>query len=264
MPPLAPSDHQQQPDYIFVGVLCVCALIIPVPVAVGVSSLQRLLQPADSVLFGPTPNGELMFAIPTILIGILASFRVARTLTRRIRRGLRMPDKDLLPDGAWAKSIDWQSINWRPAAGIAGVILMLVAAKGLGSYSYVTESGVSVRSPLEFSMRHYEWKDVTTVRVHCRDSMSKRKRRFRYVLEMSNGQEVDLSRALYGASAKLRAASAVRFAEFIPSHLNAVPSIRYEFDVSQAALVSLGKKHGVVLSKALSEQILAHGGTLQR
>jgi hypothetical protein len=155
-------------------------------------------------------------------------------------------------------------MKWRPAAGIAGVILVLIAAKGLGSYSYVTESGVSVRSPLEFSMRHYEWKDVTTVRVHCRDSMSKRKRRFRYVLEMSNGQEVDLSKALYGVSARLRAASAVRFAEFIPSHLNAVPSIRYEFDVSQAALVSLGKKHGVVLSNALREQILAHGGTLQK
>jgi hypothetical protein len=112
-------------------------------------------------------------------------------------------------------------------------------------------------------MSHYEWKDVTTVRLHCRDSMSKRKRRFRYVLEMFNGQEVDLSKALYGASAKLRAASAVRFAEFIPSHLNAVPSIRYEFDISQDALASLGKRHGVALSNALREQVLAHGGTLQ-
>ena len=73
MPPSAPSDHQQQPDYIFVTVLCVCALVVPA-VAAGVSSLQRQLQPADSVLFGPTPNGELMFAMPTLLIGFLASF----------------------------------------------------------------------------------------------------------------------------------------------------------------------------------------------
>jgi hypothetical protein len=204
-----------------------------------------------------------MFVIPIILIGGLVSFRVGWTLARWIRRRLRMPYIDLIPDGAWAKSIDWQAITWRPAAGIAGVILTLIAAKGLGSYVYVTESGVSVRSPLEFSMRHYEWNDVTTVRVHCRDSMTKRKRQFRYALEMSNGQEVDLSKALYGASTKLRAASAVRFAEFIPSHLNAVPSIRYEFDISQDALASLGKRHGVVLSNALREQVLAHGGTLQ-
>ena len=263
MPPSAPSDHQQQPDYIFVTVLCVCALVVPA-VAAGVSSLQRRLQPADSVLFGPTPNGELMFAMPTILIGLLASFRVAWPLARWIRRGLRMPDKAPFPVAAWAKSIDWQLINWRLVAGIAGVIVMLIAAKGFGSYFYVTESGVSVRSPLEFSMRHYEWRDVTAVSVRCRDSISKRNCRFRYVLEMSDGQEVDLSRALYGVSARLRAASAVRFAEFVPSHLNAVPGIRYEFDVSQDALASLCKGHGVMLSNALSEQVLAHGGTLQR
>lgn len=263
MPHSARSGHQQQPDYIFVAVLCVCVLIVPA-VGAGVMSLQRLLQPADAVLSGPTPNGELMFVIPTMLVGLLASFRVARTLTRRIRRGLSMPDKDLLPDGAWAKSIDWQSINWPLVAGIAGVILMLIAAKGFGSYFYVTESGVSVRAPLQFSMRHYEWKDVITVSVQCRYSIVKRNNRFRYVLEMSDGQEVDLSAALSSVSPRLRAASAVRFAEFIPSHLNTVPSIRYEFDISQDALASLGEKRGVVLSNALSEQVLTHGGTLQR
>jgi hypothetical protein len=112
-------------------------------------------------------------------------------------------------------------------------------------------------------MRHYEWRDVTTVSVHCRHSIVKSKNRFRYVLEMSDGYEVDLSGALYGVSARLRAAAAVRFAEFIPSRLNTVPSMRCEFDVSQAALVSLGERHGVVLSQTLSEQLLAHGGTLQ-
>ena len=262
MPHSAPSDQQQQQDYIFVAILCVCALIVPA-VGAGVMSLQRLLQPADSLLFGPTPNGQLMFVIPTILIGLLASFRVAWTITRWIRRGLRMPDKNPLVVAAWAKSIDWQSINWRLVAGIAVVILMLIAAKGFGSYFYVTESGLSVGPPLEFSMRHYEWKDVTTVSVHCRHSISRRKSRFRYILKMSDGYEVDLSSALSGITMKVRAASAARFAESIPSHLNTVPSILYEFDVSQDALASLGKKHGVALSNALREQVLAHGGTLQ-
>jgi len=205
-----------------------------------------------------------MFVISTILIGFLAAFPAAWTLTRRIRRGLRMPDKDLLPDGSWAKSIDWQSKDWRLAAGIAGVILILIAMKGFGSYFYVTDSGVSVRAPMHFAMRHYDWKDVITVSVQCRHSMAKSNDQFRYVLETSDGQEVDLSRALSSMSPTLRAESAVRFAEFIPSHLNTVPSIRYEFDISKVALVSLGEKRGVVLAHALSEQVLTHGGTLHK
>jgi hypothetical protein len=246
----------------------VCILIFGVvPLGVATFSLQRLLlQPADSVLFGPTPTGELMCVVPIILVGSVLSFMAALPLAKWIRQGLKMPDiAPLFPVAARAQlqSIK-QSTNWRLAGGIAGVILISIEAKGLGSYFYVTENGVSVRPPLEFSMRHYEWNDVTTVRVRCRDSMSKSKLQFRYVLEMSNGQEVELSKALNGASAKLRAASAVRFAEFIPSRLNMVPSIRYGFDISQDALASLGERHGVVLSNALREQVLAHGGTLQR
>jgi hypothetical protein len=41
------------------------------------------------------------------------------------------------------------------------------------------------------------------------------------------------------------------------------PSVRYEFDVSEDALASLGRRHGVVLSNALREQVTAHGGTLE-
>jgi hypothetical protein len=149
------------------------------------------------------------------------------------------------------------------AGGIAGVVLILVGAKGFGSHFYVTENGVSVRPPLEFSMRHYEWKDVTTVSVRCRHAISRSRSRFRYILKMSDGYEVDLSSALLGATAKLRAAYAARFAASIESISSRLPSIRYEFDVSQDALASLGKRHGVVLSNALREQVLAHGGTLQ-
>lgn len=263
MPHSAPSDHQQQPDYMFVAVLCICVLIIPVSAGIGMMSLQRLLQPAEAVLFGPTADGELMCVIPMILLSLLASFRVAWPLTRRIQRGLRMPDKVPLLVAAWVESRDRHSINWRLAAGIAGVILLLIAAKGFGSTFYVTESGVFVRPPLEFSMRHYQWRDVTTVTVHCRHSIVKRENRFRYILQMSDGQEVDLSGALSSVSPRLRAALAVRFAAFIPSRLNTVPSIRYEFNVSQDALASLGEQRGVVLSNALREQVLEHGGTLQ-
>ncbi|MGH8767657.1 MAG: hypothetical protein ACREVT_05675 [Burkholderiales bacterium] len=202
-----------------------------------------------------------MLVVPTILISLLPAIAVALILTKWIRRGLRMPDIAPVQLGAWTESIDWQSINWRLVGGIAAAILLLVGAKGLGSYFYVTENGVSVRPPLEFTMRHYEWKDVAAISVRCR--LAPRTSRFRYTLEMSDGYEVDVSRAIGGTTANLRAASAARFAESIPPHLNRVPGIRYKFDVSQDGLASHGRRRGVVLSNALREQVLAHGGTLQ-
>jgi hypothetical protein len=94
----------------------------------------------------------------------------------------------------------------------------------------------------------------------------KSQNRFRYILRMSGGYDVALSRALRGTTAKLRAANAARFAasiESISSHLNMVPDMRYEFDVSQDRLASLGRDHGAALPDALREQVLAYGGTLQ-
>jgi len=256
----AQSEHPPQTDYVYVGVVCTCVLIGIVPLGVAAFSLQRLLlKPAASVLFGPTMIGVIMSLVPIILIGFVLSMMAARPLANRIRRGLRMPVIDPpFPVAAWV-----QSINWRLAGRIAGVILITVGAKGLGSYFYVTESSVSVRPPLEFSMRHYEWKDVTTVSVRCRHSPIKSKNRFRYILKMSDGYEVDLSNALSAITEKLRVAYAARFAESIPSSLNTVPNILYEFDVSEDGLVLLGEKRGVVLPNALREQVLAHGGTLQ-
>jgi hypothetical protein len=210
------------------------------------------------MLFGPTVIGEIMWLVPTLAIGLIPPITAARVHAKWIRRSLRMPDIDPpFPVAAWV-----QSINWRLVGGIAGVILILVGAKGFGSYFYVTEGGVSFRPPLEFSMRHYEWKDVTTVGVRCRYMGGKF--RFRYILKMSDGYEVDLRLALRGTTANLRAASAARFAESIPPHLNRVPGIRYEFEVSQQGLALLDERHGVVLSNALREQVFAHGGRLQR
>jgi hypothetical protein len=91
----------------------------------------------------------------------------------------------------------------------------------------------------------------------------KSKNRFRYILEMSDGYEVDLRPALGATTQKVRAAYAARFAESIPSHLNTVPNILYEFNVSQDGLALLGEKRGMVLPNALREQVLPHGGTLQ-
>jgi len=262
----APSEPPQQENLLYAWVMAICVLIGIPPLGLAALSLQRLwLQPDDSVLFGPTEIGRLMFIVPIILIGLVLSMMAAWPLTHWIRRGLRMPHvAHPLPPASWARLTAWaQSINWRVTGGIALLILITVGAKGLGSYFYVTEDGVSLRRPLEFSMRHYEWKDVTTVSVRYRHSLAKSKSRFRYLLKMSDGYDVDLTLALQRPTAKLRAAPAARFAESIPSLLNRVPSIRYEFDVSQDALASLGESHGVVLSNALREQILAHGGTLQ-
>jgi len=233
-----------------------------VPFGFAAFGLQRLLlKPADSVLFGPTLDGGLMFLVPTILIGFVLSMMAARPLTNWIRRGLSMPER--VPFAWWAELVT-QAMYWRFAGGLAGLILIAVGAKGLGSYFYLTESSVSVRPPLEFSMRHYQWKDVTTVSVRCRHSIIvKTKNRFRYLLTMSDGYEVDLSQALLGATSHLRAASAAHLAETISLCLYMVPSIRYEFDVSQDGLTSLDESHGVVLANALREQVLAHGGRLE-
>ena len=130
----ATSEPSQQTNYAFVVVACVCVFIIAVPLAVAVSSLQRLFQPADSVLFGPTENGVIMYLVPTILIGLMLATAAALILNKWIRRGLGMPEIAPIPALAAYARVEsiWQSINWRLAGGIAGVILMLVGAKGFG------------------------------------------------------------------------------------------------------------------------------------
>jgi hypothetical protein len=258
-----PSTHEQEADYIYLASVCVCVVPFSVVPAVGIFSLQRRLQPADSLLFAPTVDGESMILIPTIMLGALAAFWIAWPLTKWIRRTFGLPDKDPIVVADWAKSA-WKEINWRFVGGIAGVVLIPIVTQGFRSYFYATESGISVRPPLEFSMRHYEWRDVTTVRVRCIHSpMVKSKRGLRYILKMSDGYEVDLSPALRAMTQTARAAYAARFAEIIPSHLNTVASIVYAFEVSRDGLALLSEKHGTVLPNAIREQVLAHGGTLQ-
>jgi len=260
----APSEHRQETDYIYVSIVCFLVFGIG-PLGIAELGLQRLLlQPTGSVLFGPTPVGKMMILVPTILIGLLVSFVAARPITRLIRRGLGMPEiTPPFPVAPWAR-LRWQSMDWRRAGGVVGVTLILVAAKGFVSYFYVTESRILVRSPQEFSMRQYEWTDVTAVRVRCKFSkMTKRQNGLRYVLRMSDGYELDWSPALDAATQKMRTAYAARLAEVIRSRLNAAPGIRYEFDVSRDGLVHLGENRGPVLPDALREQVLTHGGILR-
>jgi hypothetical protein len=263
-PEIANAEHKQESNYLlYVSIVFLCVLPFVLFPALGIISLQRVFQPADSLLFGSTVDGKLMLLVPTIVLGMLAAFLTAWPLTKWIQRVLRLPDRAPIFLAEQAKSVDWK--HWRIAGGITGVVLILVAAKGFGSYFYVTESGISVRPPLEFSMRHYEWKDVTAVWVRCMHSkISKTENRFRYILRMSDGYEVDLATALDATTQKVRAAYAERFAEVIPSHLNSVPSILYQFEVSRDGLALLGEKRGMVLPNAIREQVLAHGGTLQR
>jgi hypothetical protein len=62
-----------------------------------------MFQPADSLLFGTTVDGELMFLLPTIVLGMLAAFLIAWPLTKWMRRVLRWPDKAPIILADWAK-----------------------------------------------------------------------------------------------------------------------------------------------------------------
>jgi hypothetical protein len=100
------SEPPRQPDYVFVGVASACVFILVVPLAVAAFSLQRLLQPADAVLFGPTPIGEIMFAVPAILLGLVPAITAALAVANRVLRGLSMPEVALPPVAAWAQSMN--------------------------------------------------------------------------------------------------------------------------------------------------------------
>src|SRR5262245_61834224 len=117
MPHVPPTDHRQKQDFLYVAIVCVCVIPFTLFAALGVSNLQRMLQPAGSLLFGATADGELMFLVPTIVFGTLAAFWIAWPLTKWIRRRLRMPDKAPLVVAGWAESIS-QSTNWRLAGGL--------------------------------------------------------------------------------------------------------------------------------------------------
>jgi hypothetical protein len=197
--------------------------------------------------------GQIMWLVPTILVSFAAAMTLSIRIAGYIRRRFKMPTVDPFPPpqlALWAASIDW-----RLTGIVCAVIFIAIAGKGVGSYFYVTELGLFVRPPLEFSLRHYDWEDVTSVTVQLRDDFSKTRRRFRYFLGTSDGHYIDLSPA---PGARLGEAF-----ESIASRLNSLSHVRYTFDISEARLVSLGTKHGAALEHGLRNQVLTHGGTLQ-
>jgi hypothetical protein len=84
------SERSREADYVFVGAAGAFVVILPVPVAAAAFSLQRRLQPPDSVLFGLAQIGDMMFAVPAMLIGLFPSIAAARALTRELYRSDRL------------------------------------------------------------------------------------------------------------------------------------------------------------------------------
>jgi hypothetical protein len=84
------SERSREADCVFVGAAGALVVILPVPVAAAAFNLQRRLQPPDSVLFGSVQIGEMMFAVPAMLIGLVPSIAAARALTRELYRSDRL------------------------------------------------------------------------------------------------------------------------------------------------------------------------------
>jgi hypothetical protein len=244
-------ERPRNEDYVFLAVVCVC-IFSTIPVAIAVFLLQRQLAPGDSFLFEPTPIGELMLLVPTLLLSMVPAVALSKYIADRIRHWLKMAPADPLLAPALAASA--RSTNWKLVGTILAALLVAIGGKGFGSYFYLTERGLSVRPPLEFSLRHYQWEDVAAVSMRCRPS--RKGPGFRYVLRMSDGVDIDFGRGLTP-----RFASAF---ERITSRLDSLSGVRYEFDISEKALAALGKKHGTGLANAIRSQVLRHGGVVQR
>lgn len=241
----------RQADYLDVAVIGLCAAVL-VPPSIAVLLLQRLMEPGDSLLFGPTPIGIILMAGPVALFIVPATVALWGILTLWIRQILRKPTPLFIPQPmpAWAEAVNWSTVGT-----IFTVALLVVAAKGFTSYFYLDQRGLSVRPPFELALRRYDWANVVAVTIRCQPS-AKRRPRLDYVLEMSDGYEIELTLAPMH-----------RFAASLPvvsSLLRSSPNVQFRFEVSEASLAALGERHGVALANSIREQMLIHGGTLQR
>ena len=246
----------RQADYLDVAVMALCAAALISPM-IALVLLQRLMEPGDSLLFGPTRIGIILMVVPVAIVIVPATVALWGILTPWIRQILRKPAPRFLPPlftpppmPAWA-----EAVNWTTVGTIFAVALLVVAAKGFTSYFYLDQRGLSVRPPFELALRRYDWANVVAVTIRCQPS-AKRHPRFDYVLEMSDGYEIELTLA-----------PKHRFAASLPvvsSLLRSSPNVQYRFGVSEASLAALGKEHGVALANSIREQVSIHGGTLQR
>ena len=244
----------RQADYLDVAVMALCAAAL-IPPIIAFVPLQRLMEPGDSLLFGPTRIGIILMVVPIAIFIVPATVALWGILTPWIRQILRKPaplPPPFIPPPmpAWA-----EGTTGRTVGTIFAVALLVVFAKGFTSYFYVNQRGLSVRPPFELALRRYDWANVVAVTILCQPGV-KRDPRFDYVLEMSDGYEIELTRAPMH-----------RFAASLPvvsSLLRSSPNVQYRFAVSEASLAALGKQHGVALANSIREQVSIHGGTLQR
>lgn len=244
----------RQADYLDVAVMALCAAAL-IPPIIALGPLQRLMEPGDSLLFGPTRIGIILMVVPVAIFIVPATVALWGILTPWIRQILRKPAPaplflPPLPMPAWAEAVNWSTVGT-----IFAVALLVVAAKGFTSYFYLDQRGLSVRPPFELALRRYDWANVVAVTIRCQPS-AKRRPRLDYVLEMSDGYEIELTLA-----------PKHRFAASLPvvsSLLRSSPNVQYRFEVSEASLAALGKQHGVALANSIREQVSIHGGTLQR
>lgn len=246
----------RQADYLDVAVMALCAAAL-IPPIIALGPLQRLMEPGDSLLFGPTLNGIKLMVVPVAIFIVPATVALWGIFTPWIRQILRKPAPPLPPSllipppmPAWAKGTTGRTVGT-----IFAVALLVVAAKGFTSYFYVDQRGLSVRPAFELALRRYDWANVVAVTILCQPT-AKGRPRFNYVLEMSDGYEIELTLAPMH-----------RFAASLPvvsSLLRSSPNVRYRFDVSEASLAALGKEHGVALANSIREQVSIHGGSLER
>ena len=54
MPHAPRSEHKQDPDYLYVAIACLGSIPFVLFPTLALASLQRIFQPADSLLFGAT------------------------------------------------------------------------------------------------------------------------------------------------------------------------------------------------------------------
>jgi len=252
-PTISAAEIPRHEDGILIVVALVLLVSFTVTGGIAVISLQERLAPSGAFLVGQTPAGWMMLlsAVVVLIMGPVAV--LAMYVADRIHHSLNIAPADplLAHVRAAARTV---STSWRVTGAIAAACLVATAATGFGSYFYLTEGELAVRAPLEASLRRYRWDDVAAVSIRCR-SFGKGPR-LRYVLQMSDGQDIDLDRV------PPRRLAAVF--EQMTSRLDALSGVRYEFDVSERALAEFGAKHGTGFENAIRSQVLRHGGVLQR
>lgn len=236
-------------DGIFAVVVSVFAVSFPLLAVITVMSLQERLAPGNAFLFGQTPAGFMMLFSGMLALILGPIVALALYVADRIRHALKIAPADPLPAHVWAAA--WTAAgNWRVVAAIAAAFLLAITAKGFGSYFYLTDEELAVRAPLESSLRHYPWDDVAAVSVRCRSS--NKGPRLRYVLRLSDGHDIDFDRVPPRRLAPVF--------ERLTSRLDSSSGVRYEFDISEEALVEFGDKHGPGLENAIRSQMQRHGG----